>query len=47
MRDRETHMLLPRTSRLKPPNGIGAALALGPRSAVRFNGLRTSAVVLA
>jgi len=29
-------MLLPRTSHLKPPNGIGAALALilGPRSAV-------------
>jgi hypothetical protein len=34
MRDKETHMLLPCTSRLKPPNGIGAALTLGPRSAV-------------
>jgi hypothetical protein len=34
MRDKEIPMLLPRISRLKPPNGIGAALALGPRSAV-------------
>jgi hypothetical protein len=37
MRDKETQMLFPRTprtSRLKPPNGIGAALALASRSAV-------------
>jgi hypothetical protein len=30
MRDKETHMLVLRTSRSKPPNGIGAALGLGP-----------------
>jgi hypothetical protein len=34
MRDKETHMLVLGTSRPKPPNGIGAALVLGPRSAV-------------
>jgi hypothetical protein len=33
MRYKETHMLVLRTSRPKPLNGIGAALALGPRSA--------------
>jgi hypothetical protein len=33
MRDEETHLPVPRTSRPKPPNGSGAALALGLRSA--------------
>ena len=33
MRDKETHILVRRTRRPKPPNGIGAVLALGWRSA--------------